>query len=80
MVVEPPSKDVRSAMVRAQPEPVTITVGHVTMTAPPGKRPGQLKTLCQDLQRVFRDHSCREGRWEVVFEREHVSPADRGRG
>jgi hypothetical protein len=84
-VAEPPKVDVRAEMVRAQDPPkpaatpVVFTWSHTTIVAPPGSRPGRLKALAQDLQRVFRDHSCRQGKYEVTFDREHVSPADRGK-
>lgn len=83
--VEAPSKDIRSEMIKAQPQPpvepspVVLMHGHVTVVAPGGTRPGPMKSLARDLHRVFREHSCR-GKWEAVFDYKHVSPKDRGRG
>ncbi len=65
---------------KAKPKPkrAEMQVAHVHLDAPEGMRPGPMAALARDLGRVFRDHSAR-GRWVVTFDRERVSPQNRGK-
>jgi hypothetical protein len=55
-----------------------MQVAHVHIDAPEGMRAGAMGALGRDLNRVFRDHSAR-GRWVITFDRERVSPQNRGK-
>ncbi len=70
----------RKAKAKPKPKPkrAELQVAHIHLDAPEGMRPGPMAALARDLNRVFRDHSAR-GRWVVTFDRERVSPQNRGK-